>query len=726
MMPTPWMEGVNAATAHAQSGRFAEFLASCQRVCSAYSSDADALLDVGSLYLHFGYLTLASECFKRVAAIAPNDLRAQVNLANVARERGDHGECTGLYSDLQGLLPDNATVRRNALVSLEYDPTVNDAERFAQAQSWGSWAIAQAGGPRTRPVLSLFDGRPLRVGYVSADFCQHTVGLFVKDVLAAHAPEHVQAYAYSAGKVDDWVTEAIRKSCQFRDVATLNDSALAALIQEDQINVLVDLSGHTAASRLTVFAHRPAPVQVSWLGYFATTGLPYMDAVLLDEWSAPLGTEDMFTEAIVRIPGGRFCYAPVSWAPDVAPLPCLTKGHITFGCFNNTAKLNPEVYALWAKILLAVPESRLVLKWRTFQDETLSQAVREVFASHGIALERLELRGASFHVDVLQEYADIDIALDPFPFTGGLTSCEALWMGVPVVTWPQSRVVSRQTYGFLSAIGLSALAAKSAEGYVRSAVALARDRERLGKIRQTMRARMKKSTLMDVVGFTKGLEQALMNLYSNISTQEANPMGTRKTLLNVGAGHSKSGATVPPGFMAPEWKEVRLDIDQANEPDILGSMLDMSAVADESVDALYSSHNIEHLYPNEVPVALKEFLRVLKPGGFAVITCPDLQAAAQMIAEDKLLEVAYTSPAGPVTPFDIVFSHRDFTGRDKPFMAHHCGFTLSALLGTLQGNGFSAVAGLRRPTGFDLWAVASKAAMTDEEVRALAGEYLPG
>ncbi|MBU4261310.1 MAG: methyltransferase domain-containing protein [Proteobacteria bacterium] len=198
-----------------------------------------------------------------------------------------------------------------------------------------------------------------------------------------------------------------------------------------------------------------------------------------------------------------------------------------------------------------------------------------------------------------------------------------------------------------------------------------------------------------------------------------------KLLLNVGAGHPKSGARIPAAFQSAEWREVRLDIDTNNEPDIVGTMLEMSEVTSASVDAIYSSHNIEHLYPDEIPVALTEFLRVLKPEGFAVITCPDLQSAAQMIAEDKLLETAYTSPAGPVTPFDIVYSHRLFTGRDKPFMAHHCGFTLKVLIGTLRDNGFASVAGKRRPTAFDLWVVASKCALVDEVLRELARRVLP-
>lgn len=203
-------------------------------------------------------------------------------------------------------------------------------------------------------------------------------------------------------------------------------------------------------------------------------------------------------------------------------------------------------------------------------------------------------------------------------------------------------------------------------------------------------------------------------------------MTATKILLNVGAGHPRSGAKIPRGFQTVEWEERRLDIDPANEPDILGTLLDMSAVGDAHVDAIYSSHTIEHLYPDEIPVAMQEFLRVLKPDGFAIIACPDLQSAAQMIADDKLMEVAYTSPAGPVTPFDIVYSHRQFTGRDKPYMAHHCGFTLRVLIGTLKSNGFRTVAGKRRPAAFDLWVVASKSEMSDEAIRELAGWALPG
>ncbi|WP_194724402.1 O-linked N-acetylglucosamine transferase, SPINDLY family protein [Noviherbaspirillum malthae] len=465
-----------------------------------------------------GLLSSARRCISHVCTLTPNDVRPLLELATIASAEGNHAESYRLYSVLLARLPDNPVVRRNLLTSLEYHPAVSEAERLQQARVWGEWAILRAGGMRPRPVLKLDVSRPLRVGYLSADFCQHTVGLFVKDVIARHHADRVITYAYSAGRVNDWVTAAIRNSSQFRDVAAMDDAVLAAQIRQDGIDVLVDLSGHTGGSRLTVFAHRPAPVQLSWLGYFATTGLPVIDAVLLDDWHALAGTEAQFVEPIVRLPQGRFCYVPVPFAPDEVAPPAFEKnGFITFGCFNNTAKLNENVIALWARILTPVPSSRLILKWRTFQDEALRASIHQAFASHGVEPERIELRGASFHADLLKEYADIDIALDPFPFTGGLTSCEALWMGVPVVTWPQAQVVSRQTYAFLSALGLAELAASSADEYVTIACGLAGDAARLKDLRSGMRDRMRASPLCDVDGFTAILE----NTYRAIATQIA-------------------------------------------------------------------------------------------------------------------------------------------------------------------------------------------------------------
>jgi protein O-GlcNAc transferase len=507
------------ARRHAEAGRFDQFLSLCLNVAGFSHSDPSVQRDVGVLLLTYGFLSHAEYCLHRAKVLAPNDLQTVVNLANIFRDRGDHTEAIHLYDELLKNVPDHPVVQRNALTGAEYDPAVSDDERLAKAKAWGVWAKSRANHVETnpkaktlQPVPEYHADRPLRVGFVSPDFCQHTVGLLVKDTLKAFNRSRVEPILYHAGTVNDWVTEELRSCFTLRDVSSLDDAALAAIVQQDGIDVLVDLSGHTAGSRLTVFAYRPAPVQVSWLGYFATTGLDTMDAVLLDPVHAPPGTESQFVESIVRLPYTRWCYQPVPFAPAVAPLPADRNGFITFGSFNNTAKYHAAVHDLWARLLLAVPNSRLILKWRTFHDEAFSASVLAQYTAQGIDASRVELRGPSFHAQVLEQYGDVDIALDPFPFSGGLTSCEALWMGVPVVTWPQSRVVSRQTAAFLSVIGLEELVASIESDYLGVATRLADEVERLRVLRSTMRERMTASPLMDLAGFTRYLEDALIEL----------------------------------------------------------------------------------------------------------------------------------------------------------------------------------------------------------------------
>ena len=509
---------------HAEVGNFPAFIHACDKRARLHLEDSETQLTLGVLLQTYGFVSRARHCFLQAQSLLLSDVRPPVNLAVLARDIGQHAAAVQIYTELLKRSPDHLVIRRNFLTSAEYDPTVSDDERLAQAKEWGEWAKSRAHraetgphGEASKPVPKFHADRPLRVGFVSPDFCQHTVGLLIKDTLKAFDRNRLEPILYHAGTVNDWVTEELRSCFTLRDVSSLDDSALATLIQQDAIDVLVDLSGHTARSRLTVFAYRPAPVQVSWLGYFATTGLDTIDAVLLDPVHAPPGTEAQFVEKIVRLPHTRWCYQPVPFAPSVAPLPADRNGFITFGSFNNTAKYHPAVHDLWARLLLAVPNSRLILKWRTFHDEPFSASVLAQYTAQGIDASRIELRGPSFHAQVLEQYGDVDIALDPFPFSGGLTSCEALWMGVPVVTLPQSRVVSRQTAAFLSAISLQEFIALSADQYLSIAARLASDIEGLRLMRSTMRERMKASPLMDLAGFTRGLEDALIDLACNRS-----------------------------------------------------------------------------------------------------------------------------------------------------------------------------------------------------------------
>lgn len=286
-------------------------------------------------------------------------------------------------------------------------------------------------------------------------------------------------------------------------------------------------------------------------------------------------------------------------------------------------------------------------------------------------------------------------------------------------------MVSRQTFAFLSVIGLAELAARDASDYVAIAQTLAADRGRLAYLRTTLRSTMRASPLMDVAGFTRQIETTLVDLYRAIHIRTDNTTMPAKTVLHVGPGHRQSGARLPPGFQSGEWQEIRLDIDPSNEPDILGSMLDMTAVAADSVDAIYSAHNIEHVHAHEVPVVLAEFLRVLKPDGFAVITCPDLQTVCALVAQDKLTDAAYTSQAGPITPLDILYGHSAAVAAGFHFMAHKTGFTEKSLTQALQAAGFQSIAGKRRSRGLDLWMLAAKGRLTEAVMRELASTLLP-
>ena len=493
---------------------------------------AEVHANLGNALKQLRQYSAAIECFRRAISLKPV-AEYYNNLANALTELGRHDEALLHYERAMICNPDYAEARSNLLCHGQYLPTASaDILRETAEKVYGRWANQRIGvrqRPELRPLRTASDttDRPLRLGYVSGDFCCHPVGLFIKDVLAAHDPTSVLPFVYSNGSIIDNVTREMQTNLLrqhgsmtgWLDVRYLDDSNLAERIRADQIDILVDLAGHTGKNRLSVFALRPAPVQLSWLGYYATTGLSAIDAVILDPWHAPPGTEAEFTERIVRMPHNRFCYTPVSFAPAVAPSPVFKNGFITFGSFNNSAKLNEEVLGVWAQIIQTVPESRLILKWRTFADVLYRERISAFFAAQGISTERVELRPISAHPKMLEEYADIDIALDPFPFSGGHTSCEALWMGVPVITWSKKRVVSRQTFSFLANIGLTELAASSVEEYIDIATTLAANYTRLKELRLTLRRRMATSPLCNVQGFTRHLEEIYTSIFRSIANE---------------------------------------------------------------------------------------------------------------------------------------------------------------------------------------------------------------
>lgn len=508
----------------ASTGRHNEALEISSNIMKNADGHVATLNTIGSKLLEYGYISSAENCFKKVLLVDPKNYEAQLNLGNCKHAIGNHIDFFNIQSQLLALYPNNPALRRNFLLSQEYDPRASDQERYSSAIDWARW-VTDSVGQRERPALKPLNGRKLKIGYVSSDFCQHTVGLFIKDILGAHDLNIVEVYTYHSSPAFDWVTKVIQESSHFRNVSKFSDLQLASQIKNDEIDILIDLSGHTKGSRLTAFALRPAPVLISWLGYFATTGLSCMDAVLLDSGHVTQDTQRYFSEKILLIDPCRFYYQPVSWAYEhpVAPLPALKNGYVTFGSFNNTSKLNQSVFDVWSKILLGVKNSRLILKWRTFVDPEMVAIVKKEFSVRGINPDNIQLDCASFHADLFKEYAKVDIALDPFPFTGGLTSCEALWMGLPIVTLPQSRVVSRQTSAILKAIGYLDTIANDEEDYINKAADLATHLDNLSFVRSSMRLKMQASELMDLNRFTRNLERTLVDQYKIIEKSVSNP-----------------------------------------------------------------------------------------------------------------------------------------------------------------------------------------------------------
>jgi predicted O-linked N-acetylglucosamine transferase (SPINDLY family) len=348
----------------------------------------------------------------------------------------------------------------------------------------------------------------LRIGYSSSFSLASTRHLGLAGI-RAHDPGAVEVFAYrqrlaGGGDAPDLgpATRAIR------DISDLDDHAAAAAIAADRLDLLVDLSGHTPGNRLGVFAERPVPVQATWIESFFTTGLAAVDWFITDREHSPEDLEQGLVEKPLRLDRPRFCYEPPADAPEVAPVPSRKNGYVTFGCFNYPPKLAPAVVEAWAAILKELPGARLRLKWWSMTEPAVAAAFRSRFAAHGIAAERLELSGASAHRDLLAEYGDIDVALDPFPFTGGVTTCEALWMGVPVVARTGRTVIERQSAALLTSVGAGDLVAASAEDYRRIALGIAEDEPGRIERRRSLRRSMRESKLTDGADMARALEAA--------------------------------------------------------------------------------------------------------------------------------------------------------------------------------------------------------------------------
>jgi len=355
--------------------------------------------------------------------------------------------------------------------------------------------------------------RRLRIGYVSGDFRDHSVSLFIEPILAWHARGAFEVVCYSNLSRPDEVTQRLRTyAAHWREVHALGDEALANLIREDAIDILVDLSGHSANNRLLAFGRKPAPVQVTYLGYPGTTGLAAMDYRLTDTVVDPAGDGDRwYSERLIRLPDTMWCYRPHEALSEVMPAPALSKGYVTFGSLNHCAKLNPQLFALWARLLARLPESRLIVT--SIPAGNAQASLKACFAAAGVDPGRLEIRDRvprdQFNALVLQ----IDIALDSFPYGGTTTTCDALWKCIPVVSLSGDTTASRSGASLLNAVGLGELVAPTAEAYLEIAAGLARDPRRLADMRLALHERIRRSSLVDAERFTRNLENAYREMW---------------------------------------------------------------------------------------------------------------------------------------------------------------------------------------------------------------------
>lgn len=409
----------------------------------------------------------AVSIFREALSIQPDNGPVFYDLGNTYKARGEMDKAQDCFRQSMRIRPDHLLSHTNLIACMLYDGTISPATLFQEQLKWAGRVEASVSAPVPRSNAPDPERR-LKVGYLSPDFRKHSVAYFFEPIIEHHNREQILPVCYSDVAEPDATTRRLASLAgKWRDISAMGNEDLYAQIRSDKIDILVDLAGLTNGNRLEVMARRPAPVQVNYLGYASSTGLTAVDYRLTDSIADPEGVSDAFhTEHLLRLPHGFLCYRPIADAPAVNSLPATRNGHITFGSFNNHAKITPAVVRVWSAILKAVPDSRLVCKAQRFSDASTRQRYAGLFAAHGVHEGRVELLGQlASETEHLSLYGNIDIGLDTFPYNGTTTTCEALWMGVPVITLSGDRHLSRVGQSILTRVGLADYVAGTADDY---------------------------------------------------------------------------------------------------------------------------------------------------------------------------------------------------------------------------------------------------------------------
>lgn len=506
----------NLANTLRNAGKLDEAIDCCRTLLQHRPDSPEIYSSLGILFRDQGKLNEAIEYSRKAIELKPDFPEAYNILGIALRDQGKLDEAIECFQKALQLNPDLAFVHSNLLLSLHYHDQIEPVQLFSQHKRW-SEQHASAFLTTIKPCLN--DSSPshrLRIGYISPDFRKHSVAYFIEPVIASHDRAAFEVFCYSDVVRPDSATDRFKGlvNC-WRNIVGLSDEQVADLIRKDKIDILVDLAGHTANNRLLLFAAKPAPVQATYLGYPNTTGLATIDYRITDSCADPPGkTDHLYTEELVRLPHGFLCYKPNEEAPEVGKLPAHESGIITFGSFNYSPKISSEVVRLWSEILALVPNSQLVLKSNSLSDTGARERMKGLFVQNNVSPNRIRLLGFVPSIfNHLELYNTIDIGLDTFPYNGTTTTCEAMWMGVPVIVLAGQAHVSRVGVSLLSSAGLTDLIAESAEAYLGKAVKLADNLGHLQDLRMNLRAMMLDSPLTDAGRFVCALEKAYRQMW---------------------------------------------------------------------------------------------------------------------------------------------------------------------------------------------------------------------